>query len=356
MSESTGTRSSAIRAPFEASVSRPANLFDVLRLLAASMVIVGHSWSLLGLDGVPRLAGITVHHFGVYIFFAISGFLLNTSWQRSPRPAAYMVRRCLRIFPALFVVVVLTVFVVGPLFASNVAAYWGSSQTWQYLWNLTLVAQYELPGVFLGNDQQAVNGSLWSLGPEFCCYLMVLLLGLLGQRVSAFLRAGLGFALLVATIAIPIERPLRITAIAVVFFIAGSLLSQVRRPASLPWWPVLPGVGALFFVAGDLGLILACVVVPYAVVALGSQSNPAAGFFRRMGDPSYGMYLWGFVIQQALIQWVGELPLAVNIFVVWLVALAFGYLSWHLVERRAIGWGVKLSASLKKRDKAYRID
>lgn len=59
--------------------SRPANLFDVLRLIAAAMVIVGHSWSLLGLDGVPTLAGITIHHLGVSVFFAISGFLLSTS-------------------------------------------------------------------------------------------------------------------------------------------------------------------------------------------------------------------------------------------------------------------------------------
>lgn len=95
--------------------SRPANLLDVLRLIAAAMVVVGHSWSLLGMSGVPTLAGITVHHLGVTVFFTISGYLLSASWARSPRPAAFLVRRCLRIFPALILVVLVTVFALGPL-------------------------------------------------------------------------------------------------------------------------------------------------------------------------------------------------------------------------------------------------
>lgn len=66
-------------------VPRPSNLLDVLRLVAAAMVVIGRSWSLLGIPGVPSLAGITIHHLGVYIFFAISGFLLSVSWSRSPQ-------------------------------------------------------------------------------------------------------------------------------------------------------------------------------------------------------------------------------------------------------------------------------
>lgn len=325
---------------------RPANLFDVLRLVAASMVIVGHSWSLLGLDGVPTLAGITIHHLGVYVFFAISGFLLSTSWVRSPRPGAFMIRRCLRIFPALFLVVLATVFAIGPALTTRAATdYWGSSDTWQYLLNLTLVAQYDLPGVFAGNDQTAVNGSLWSLGPEFCCYLMVMILGLLGIRLSFLLRTALGIAMLVAVATIPMDRALRITATAVVFFIAGSLLARVRDAATLPLWPALLGVLALVPLSGTAGTVAASVVIPYSVVAVGSRTSRLATVVRRLGDPSYGIYLWGFPIQQAIISAGWHLPLAGNIAVVLLLSATAGYASWHLLEKHAISIGARLSRS-----------
>lgn len=328
--------------------TRPSNFFDVLRLVAAAMVVVGHSWSLLGIPGVPTMGGITIHHLGVYIFFSISGYLLSVSWARSPRPAAFMVRRCLRIFPALILVVLVTVFVIGPVMTTLLAAdYWGSSQTWQYLLNMTLFAQYDLPGVFLANDQQAVNGSLWSLGPEFCCYLMVMLLGLVGARFSFIARAVLLVGLLSTTILLPIERPLRITAIAVVFFLAGSLLAKVRVPNRLSLWPALASLVALFFIDGDLGLVMASAVVPYAVVAVGSRTSSIAQVVRRAGDPSYGMYLWAFPIQQTIIVLWGPLPLFWNIVVVLGLSAAAGYASWHLLEKLAIALGGRISNRLK---------
>ncbi|MCB1297850.1 MAG: acyltransferase [Microthrixaceae bacterium] len=328
--------------------SRPSNFFDVLRLVAAAMVVVGHSWSLLGIPGVPMLGGITIHHLGVYIFFSISGYLLSVSWARSPRPGAFMIRRCLRIFPALMLVVLVTVFIAGPLLTSlPAAAYWGSGQTWQYLLNMTLFAQYDLPGLFLENDQRAVNGSLWSLGPEFCCYLMVMLLGVVGARFSFAARAVLMVGLLGATILLPIERPLRITAIAVVFFLAGSLLAKVRAPERLPLWPALAGLAAMLFMGGDLGLLVASVIVPYGVVAAGSRTSRMARAVRRAGDPSYGMYLWAFPIQQTVIVLWGPLPLFWNIVVVLALSAAAGYASWHLLEKHAIAVGGVLSARVR---------
>ncbi len=334
--------------PPASATRRPSNFFDVLRLVAAAMVVVGHSWSLLGIPGVPTLGGITIHHFGVYIFFSISGYLLSVSWARAPRPGAFMIRRCLRIFPALILIVLLTVFFIGPVMTTLPAAdYWSSNQTWQYLLNMTLFAQYDLPGLFLENDQRAVNGSLWSLGPEFCCYLMVMLLGLIGARFSFIARAVLLAGLLGTTILLPIERPLRITAIAVVFFLVGSLLAKVRAPERLPWWPALAALVALLFVDGNLGLVVGSAVVPYAVVSVGSRIGSVARAVRRAGDQSYGMYLWAFPIQQAIIVLWGPLPLFWNIVVVLALSAAAGYASWHLLEKHAIALGGRISNRLK---------
>lgn len=126
---------------------------------------------------------------------------------------------------------------------------------------------------------------------------MIVVLELVRARFSFTTRAALAVALLSTTVLLPIERPLRITAIAAVFFLVGSLLAEVPQPDRLPIWPVLLGVSALMFIEDDLGLVTACIVVPYTVVAIGSRTSVVARVVRGAGDPSYGMYLWAFPIQ-----------------------------------------------------------
>lgn len=88
-------------------------------------------------------------------------------------------------------------------------------------------------------------------------------------------------------------------------------------------------------------------VVPYAVVSIGSRIGSVARAVRRAGDPSYGMYLWAFPIQQAIIVPWGRLPLFWNIVIVLGLSAAAGYASWHILEKRATALGGRLSARLK---------
>lgn len=332
-------------------VRRGTNLFDLIRIIAATMVIVGHAWPLSGVKYAPSLAGITIHHLGVYVFFVISGYLLTRSWHRSPRPAAFLVRRALRIFPALFVVVLVTVFVVGPILSTvRAGEYWGSGETWGYLWNLALIAQYDLPGVFALNPTTAVNGSLWSLGPEFACYLLVVVLGILRAAASRTIRAVLAIAIAGWIIAAPLEGPFRTTMIAVVFFVLGSLLAELpeRLHVRLPLWPIAVALAALFFTTGVTGLVVAWATVPYIAIAIGNRTARWATPVYRLGDPSYGMYLWAFPIQQSVIAWFDPFPLALSIGLVLPTAALAGYASWHLIERSAISLGTRLSARIRR--------
>ncbi|MGL3150790.1 acyltransferase family protein [Microbacterium sp. A82] len=329
--------------------ARPSNLFDALRLAAASMVIVGHAWPLSGLSGVPTFAGIRIHHLGVYIFFAISGYLLATSWERDPRAIQFLIRRCLRIFPALIVVVVLTVFLIGPVASTLPAAdYWASSDTWRYLLTMLLFAQYELPGVFTTNPEPVVNGSLWSLGVEFCCYLVLLVTALLGHRAGRAIRGALILTIGSAVLTGWLFGPMRTTAMALVFFLLGSLASRGGKLAHWPIWPALIGLVAIGPTQGSAATLLAWPVVTYAVVAIGSRPSRSAGVVRRPGDPSYGMYLWGFPVQQLLIVLFGPVPLLVNIALSLSVSMALGYASWLLIEKRAIALGSRVTSSRKR--------
>ncbi len=92
--------------------------------------------------------------------------------------------------------------------------------------------------------------------------------------------------------------------------------------------------------AVGLGTHQAVVAIPalaFLVIYVGTLPCRPAEALHRLGDPSYGMYLSGFVIQQTLV-WAGWVHLDP-----WLsfaegavLAMTFGYASWHLVEKRAM--------------------
>ncbi|MFS8138242.1 MAG: acyltransferase family protein, partial [Thermomonas sp.] len=102
------------------------NNFNVMRLVAAWLVIYGHAWAITGRSGQDLLASLTRFRFAgaiaVDMFFVVSGFLIAASLQRNS-VRGYLISRGLRIVPALVVCVGVTTFVIGPLL-STAANYW----------------------------------------------------------------------------------------------------------------------------------------------------------------------------------------------------------------------------------------
>ena len=100
------------------------NNFDVLRLLAAISVIFSHSFliaegtqnnePLILLTGNQSILGLA----GVFVFFAISGFLVTQSFEQNPNPLRFLANRALRIFPGLFLATLMSAFVLAPLASS----------------------------------------------------------------------------------------------------------------------------------------------------------------------------------------------------------------------------------------------
>jgi peptidoglycan/LPS O-acetylase OafA/YrhL len=105
--------------------------------------------------------------------------------------------RLFRIWPALIVCVLITVFLLGPaVSALSFRAYFANRETWSYLVRDILLnnIRYTLPGVFQGNHfPGAVNGSLWTLPLEVKCYAMIFLLG-----CARVFRSGLAVLLVYA--------------------------------------------------------------------------------------------------------------------------------------------------------------
>lgn len=329
------------------------NAFDALRLFAALLVIFGHAFRLTGEAG-PAFAGANVATTGVKIFFVVSGYLVAQSWLRDPHPGRFLRRRLLRIMPGLVAVVALTAFVLGPMITNLPAsAYFADQRTWLYLANLAFYPADELPGVFTANSApHEVNGSLWSLAPELSMYLLLPAVAVVSLTLTGAYRLFILAALLVTMVALLVVLPApelrqwliygtRVWAWFSVapFFLIGACFAFCGWDRFLNRW-IASGLLLLLVLMPTLPLLTELLLIaslPYIVLAFGTASAPLGGALTRRGDFSYGLYLYAFPIQQALVATVGTPGGALGNFAITAV-LAGGCaaLSWHMIEKPAL--------------------
>lgn len=333
--------------------SSRANNFDALRLLAAAAVIFGHAHPLTRAPDVVLL-GNSVQAVAVKIFFVVSGFLIATSWVLDPSVVRYLRKRVLRIFPGLAFLLALTIFLLGPAFTRlSIGDYFGNSGTWRYFWsNLLLNPVYALADLFPKNPYpSAVNGSLWSLPVEFLMYLVmpcVLMFSRIGRGNGLFVAFTLGLcAVSVAALRMGGMAPTQVfygTGLASVldvapYFFLGSIfaITPIRRLLNPSL--ALFGVGLFVLFQPSTALVSEAVLyilLPICALSFGSASTPVLRRAGRFGDFSYGLYLYGFVVQQTLLGIYPGMATLTNAFLSLGISFVLAFVSWHLVESPAL--------------------
>ena len=333
------------------------NSFDALRVAAALCVFLGHQCDLMGFkEPVLGPLGITLSNTGLFVFFAVSGYLVAQSLARDPRPLAFLRARASRIYPGAAVNAVACVLLGAAVTTLPAAHYWTEPGTWRYLAHgiaiLVPPTVLELPGVFADAPWPSVDTPIWTLKYELLCYGVLLLLGLGARAARLPWRGTLGLAAALLVVAyvwrIAAAPPppegefytrfngfnlLRFGMI----FAAGALYAEA---ASLRLALAL-GAAALVVLApaaevARAGLLL--LVVPLAI-EVGRSPILFSPRYRRFGDLSYGLYLYGYPVQVLLAtRFAGRLgfwPLAL---VALGATLVCATLSWLLVERPALRW------------------
>ncbi|WP_208710845.1 acyltransferase [Sinomonas sp. R1AF57] len=328
------------------------NSLNALRLAFAACVIISHAWWLGGYGPEPALFGIKLGTAGVMGFFAISGYLITVSAGHSTA-FEYATARFSRIYPGLVVSAVLVAFVAAPLGALISRGRYSLSGAVAFLESALglLIGTADTPPIgtsLLGNnDRLDWNGPLWTLTWEVLCYVLVGLAVFLAKRFSPGGRSAplvvlWLFAAASGAVAGKIlgggfgPNRLEFVLPFVAIFMASSLLATIRhrvRVGPLPGFAAIVAVWAAY--STGYGTALAPLPFAYAVLSIGSL--PQASRIGSRHDISYGVYIYGWPVQQLLAA--ARIPLQVPVLVYAALALVLvapiGFLSCLLVEKPA---------------------
>jgi peptidoglycan/LPS O-acetylase OafA/YrhL len=321
------------------------NNFDLLRLIAAVSVIFSHAFllsensqahdPLMLLTGGQTILGLV----GVFVFFTISGYLVTQSFDTTESPLVFLMKRALRIFPGLILCLAVCVFVIGPVVTGlPLAEYLLRRETYLFLLhNAVLDIEYNrLPGVVFGPGHVGgiVNGPLWSLPCEVLMYLMLFVLGLcrlLTLRVGLVLLAiGIGCLWL------DISEALGGAFWLMGFFAAGICCYRLRGPQFLAGhWALLAALGLALSIPARLFLVGFPLFGSYLAIWLALNRRLPPVRAARFGDLSYGLYIYGWPIEQCVVYFSGGAAPWWEVFGVSLaLAVPAAFLSWHGIERR----------------------
>lgn len=332
------------------------NSITFLRLLAACAVIYGHSFAVVpgfGGDWVVRLTNYA-HAGGIAVdfFFILSGYLVCGSILKRGA-ISYISARLLRMLPALWVFTIAMVFVLGPLLTSQkLNDYFSSAQTWRYFINLSFLIETEwfLPGVFEDQHNKGINGSIWSVILEFRMYIYTLLFFLLGilknRTLFNFTYVTLVILAWSGKVTLPGIQGSTDLHVAFLFFTGCFIYINRDHIFSSP-------------ISILIGLTIAAIThnTPHfqygytlliALLFIHVSFIKTFSWMDRIGDFSYGVYLWGWPVQQMVFKFNPEQTPIENCLISILICLVIGFFSWHVVEKRALRYKDALPNYIEK--------
>ncbi|MCV7299514.1 acyltransferase [Mycobacterium barrassiae] len=317
------------------------NALNAWRLVLAAGVILQHSWPLTGRELATPFTGLLTQVW-VDAFFVVSGFLITGSWLNNPRLREYAVARALRIFPGLWVCLLVVAFVLAPIGAALSGGSLRLSSQIAYVLNNAVLNIY-----YTGIDETPMNvpwpgvwdGPLWTLIFEVMCYIGVAILGVAGLlrrrwTVPVVFVLGVAGSAVVGYPVMSVETIPQMMLRFIVVFSAGALVYQYRDRIPARWWLVAV-CAALVVVLGLLPnyRVYAALPLAYAVIVSGALLKRP----RLRNDLSYGMYIYAWPVQQLLAA-AGLVWLDPRLFfvVATLCTVPLAAASWFVVERQAM--------------------
>ncbi len=328
---------------FSKTTVKRSNNLQLMRFVAAIMVIFAHSYAIsgsdLGSDFVDRHTNgiISIGGISVTLFFLCSGYLISKSIFRTDKFIAYMKARLIRLLPPLWFVVLCSVVLGAVITSLTLIEYFGNLNTYKYLLNGIMLPVHNLPGVFETNKYGAtVNGALWTLPVEFACYVAAFIF----YKLKLLDKKRFFYTIPVVVLALVFEKDLPYILSSMVrpcvFFYIGMLYYVYREHIELNI-KIVPILLALLIASYFVPVLIKPAMIifwPYTLFTLWFAIPQCSDNIGKIGDISYGLYLWGFVVQQFLSHvFGGQMSQMLNFALASVIATALAIITFLLTEK-----------------------
>lgn len=346
------------------------NSFGFIRFFLAMLVMSGHTYGLGGFGDEPiTLLTNSQESSGtiaVYGFFAISGFLVTRSFITSPSVFTFWVKRALRILPGFWLCLFVTAFLFAPIvyLAENgmligFLSYQPNGPIHYISTNFFLLMhEYSIAGLLSKNPYPyAFDGSLWTLFLEAKAYIALGLLGILGVGGKKKYIVLVVFVLLWSFILFNThvkESPNKFIRLIVdpsfllyaTYFASGAVFYLFKDSISFNKHTFILFL-CITLIAVKLNMLhpILPITEPFLIFWL-AQHLPFKDF-SKLGDFSYGIYIYAFPIQQLATYFRLNQEIISYFLVCFTVTMVFAVLSWFLIEQPALS----LKRILKTRNK-----
>lgn len=324
------------------------NNLNFLKFIASLAVIISHAYPLSKgeqtVDFLLNISGQTLGLGGVAVavFFISSGFFVSKSIERKNNTLIYLKARLKRLLPPLWFMLIVVIFVCGVGFTTvSIFDYFFNIQFLQYCLNFFLIPIHSLPGVFDNNVYPSViNGALWTLPIEFVCYIVLLAvykLKLFNKESYKIFSAImiLGFVLVYCS-PLPIFAYIKGYMAPFFMFYLGSLFwiyrDQIFMSRKLYYVSFFL---LILFTLMHFGHLALCLFFPYIVLYVSFQLPQCGRRLSNLGNYSYGIYLFGWPIQQMVVSlFGGSMSIVLNCLISIPLACLAGILVYNVVEKR----------------------
>lgn len=350
------------------------NCFDFIRLIAAVSVVIAHGVRHFEAPWLFIPSGTNVLHEGVEgvrVFFILSGMLVFQSGLRciqTGRPLkSFFANRFLRVAPAIYMyalVATLVLLILGAITVSQVAS---KGYLLWFAGNFLLYPLY-FPEAHRSIGVGVLNGSLWTIPVEVTFYLCVPFLAWLWVKGKEKLMWVLTSLAVIGATALHWWT----------FNVHPEWFEKgAKEPlwfkvfvASLPPWLFWFALGVMFYkywerMPKSFGLFLASLVsylllsfvffdalqplgparhllyglpLGYATVWFGYNGPAKLRDLSKLGDLSYGVYVWHMVIINIML-YLGlkdTIPKSLIVTVTLVATLFVAWLSWWLIEKPSL--------------------
>ena len=319
------------------------NNFDLLRLLAATQVILDHYFQHLNIKLSDFSKEILYLFPGVPVFFVISGYLISASYERNNKLSIYLKNRLLRILPGLWGCIFITIIVIsltGVSFINKQTISWLPCQLIGIIYTPAFLANYGFG---------SYNGSLWTIPIELQFYILLPLC----YRLIPKTKAQYGFyALLLIFIILNvvyglnnlsplISKLLRYSFIPHFYlFLLGIILQRLQLFKSkfiynkaLYWISVYLVFSLLLpqFIHPVFFLVLKNILLAFCIISMAYTLPTIALKLLRTNDISYGIYIYHGLILTVMVQL--KLVAYENLYLIIGITYVIAWLSWICIEK-----------------------